>query len=211
MSYCADSGSGCFLAIPIPVIHCHPKSERGFMQIYTENRFCLPLFYLIVLGVALSVLSCPDKAFAEDASSGVHEGQPRQAPKGLPPSLLMRLPNARPSPRSRPMTAAGSTAACSPCRCLKTSPPNSSRPHSPSCARPNPVLRSFISNCVKRLRNFITFLSRPTPPLTPSPSSGASSSACVPRPYGNCSAFPHKWKSSPGSIPAGAPACAAPK
>ena len=53
------------------------------MQIYTENRFCLPLFYLIVLGVALSVLSCPDKAFAEDASSGVHEGQPRQAPKGL--------------------------------------------------------------------------------------------------------------------------------
>ena len=43
---------------------CHslpPKKRRGFMQIYTENRFCLPLFYLIVLGVALSVLSCPDK------------------------------------------------------------------------------------------------------------------------------------------------------
>ena len=55
------------------------------MQIYTENRFCLPLFYLIVLGVALSVLSCPDKAFAEDASSGVHEG--------LPPS---RMPEAFP-------------------------------------------------------------------------------------------------------------------
>ena len=34
-------------------------------------------------------------------------------------------------------------------------------------------------------------------PLTPWPSSGAGSSACVPRPYGNCSAFPHKWKSSP--------------
>ncbi len=79
--------------MPIPVIHCHPKSERGFMQIYTENRFCLPLFCLIVLGVALSVLSCPDKAFAEDASSGVHEGQPRQAPKGLPPS---RMPEAFP-------------------------------------------------------------------------------------------------------------------
>lgn len=34
------------------------------MQIYTENRFCLPLFYLIVLGVALSIWICPDKAFA---------------------------------------------------------------------------------------------------------------------------------------------------
>ena len=33
------------------------------MQIYTENRFCLPLFYLIVLGVALSIWICPDKAF----------------------------------------------------------------------------------------------------------------------------------------------------
>ena len=63
------------------------------MQIYTENRFCLPLFYLIVLGVALSILSCPDKAFATGASSGVHDGQPRQAPEGLPPS---RMPEAFP-------------------------------------------------------------------------------------------------------------------
>ena len=56
------------------------------MQIYTENRFCLPLFYLIVLGVALSIWICPDKAFATGASSGVHDDQPRQAPEGLPPS-----------------------------------------------------------------------------------------------------------------------------
>ena len=65
----------------------------GFVQVYAENRFCLPLFDLVALGVALSVLSCPDKAFAEEASSGVHEGQPRQAPKGLPPS---RMPEAFP-------------------------------------------------------------------------------------------------------------------
>ena len=57
------------------------------MQIYTENRFCLPLFYLIVLGVALSIWICPDKAFATGASSGVHDDQPRQAPEGLPPSI----------------------------------------------------------------------------------------------------------------------------
>ena len=61
------------------------------MQIYTENRFCLPLFYLIVLGVALSIWICPDKAFATGASSGVHDDQPRQAPEGLPPS---RMPEA---------------------------------------------------------------------------------------------------------------------
>lgn len=58
------------------------------MQIYTENRFCLPLFYLIVLGVALSIWICPDKAFATGASSGVHDDQPRQAPEGLPPSRM---------------------------------------------------------------------------------------------------------------------------
>ena len=63
------------------------------MQIYTENRFCLPLFYLIVLGVALSIWICPDKAFATGASSGVHDDQPRQAPEGLPPS---RMPEAFP-------------------------------------------------------------------------------------------------------------------
>ncbi len=141
------------------------------MQIYTENRFCLPLFYL---GVALSIWISPDKAFATGASSGVHDDQLRQAPEGLPPS---RMPEAFPgfspdtpsrlSPRSGPLTPAGSRAACSPCRCLRTSPPNSSRPRSPSCARPNPILRSFISNYVKRLWNFITFLSRPTRPLTP--------------------------------------------
>ena len=61
------------------------------MQIYTENRFCLPLFYLIVLGVAIWI--CPDKAFATGASSGVHDDQPRQAPEGLPPS---RMPEAFP-------------------------------------------------------------------------------------------------------------------
>ena len=63
------------------------------MQIYTENRFGLPLFYLIVLGVALSIWICPDKAFATGASSGVHDDQPRQAPEGLPPS---RMPEAFP-------------------------------------------------------------------------------------------------------------------
>ena len=63
------------------------------MQIYTENRFCLPLFYLIVLGVSLSIWICPDKAFATGASSGVHDDQPRQAPEGLPPS---RMPEAFP-------------------------------------------------------------------------------------------------------------------
>lgn len=63
------------------------------MQIYTENRFCLPLFYLIVLGVALSIWICPDKAFATGASSGVHDDQPRQAPEGVPPS---RMPEAFP-------------------------------------------------------------------------------------------------------------------
>ena len=76
------------------------------MQIYTENRFCLPLFYLIVLGVALSIWICPDKAFATGASSGVHDDQPRQAPEGLPPS---RMPEALSGyafqmPGSRPAT-----------------------------------------------------------------------------------------------------------
>lgn len=66
------------------------------MQIYTENRFCLPLFYLIVLGVALSVLSCPDKAFAADASSGVPRrpaaaGSERAAPFPDAPSKCPAL------------------------------------------------------------------------------------------------------------------------
>ena len=72
------------------------------MQIYTENRFCLPLFYLIVLGVALSIWICPDKAFATGASSGVHDDQPRQAPEGLPPSRMLsgyafQMPGSRPA------------------------------------------------------------------------------------------------------------------
>ena len=129
------------------------------MQIYTENRFCLPLFYLIVLGVALSILSCPDKAFATGASSGVHEGQPRQAPEGLPPS---RMPEAFPG--FSPDT---------PSKCPALAPQrthDTSRFESRLFAmplRPNPILRSFISNYVKHLWNFITFLSRPTRPLTP--------------------------------------------
>ena len=78
------------------------------MQIYTENRFCLPLFYLIVLGVALSIWICPDKAFATGASSGVHDDQPRQAPEAAPfpdaggfPRILsgyaFQMPGSRPA------------------------------------------------------------------------------------------------------------------
>ena len=63
------------------------------MQRYTENRFCLPLFRLIILGVALSVWSGPGKAFATGASSGVQEGQAPQAPEESPSS---RMPEAFP-------------------------------------------------------------------------------------------------------------------
>lgn len=74
------------------------------MQIYTENRFCLPLFYLIVLGVALSILSCPDKAFATAPLPEFTKASRGRLPKGCPlpgcrrlspDSLRIRLPNAR--------------------------------------------------------------------------------------------------------------------
>lgn len=79
------------------------------MQIYTENRFCLPLFYLIVLGVALSIWICPDKAFATGASSGVHDDHPRAGsrraapfpwPGGFPRILsgyAFQMPGSRPA------------------------------------------------------------------------------------------------------------------
>lgn len=66
------------------------------MQIYPENRFCLPLFRLIILGVALSVWICPGKAFATGASSGVQEGPARQAPEGPPSSRMPEAPEAFP-------------------------------------------------------------------------------------------------------------------
>ena len=68
----------------------------------------------------------------------------------------------------------------------QTSPPNSSRPHSPSCARPNPVLRVIhiqLRQTLTELHN-LSFASD-TPPDALAVI-GASSSACVPRPYGNC-------------------------
>ena len=60
------------------------------MQIYTENRFCLPLFYLIVLGVALSIWICPDKAFATGAPQRTHDTsrfESRLFAMPLPPNL----------------------------------------------------------------------------------------------------------------------------
>lgn len=61
------------------------------MQIYTENRFCLPLFYLIVLGVALSIWICPDKAFATAPLPEFTTTSRGRLPKGCPLPGCRRL------------------------------------------------------------------------------------------------------------------------
>ena len=172
MSYCADSGSGSFLTIPILFIPCHPKSERGFMQIYTENRFCLPLFYLIVLGLrslsgsVRTRLSprAPLPEFTTTSRGRLPKGCPFPDAGGFPRILsgyAFQMPGSRPQ-RTHDTSRFESRLFAMPLPPNLT--PNSSRPRSPSCARPNPILRSFISSYVKRLWNFITFLSRPTRP-----------------------------------------------
>lgn len=99
------------------------------MQIYTENRFCLPLFYLIVLGVAL-YLDLSGQGFRHGrlfrssrrpAAAGSRRAAPSRMPEAFPGFSPDTPSNARLSPQ-RTHDTSRFRAACSPCRCLRTSP-----------------------------------------------------------------------------------------